>query len=238
MKGYTDIHSHLLYGIDDGAKTRDDMEAMLDAAYADGITSIFATPHVTPGVYPLPTEQIAQRLDEARAYCRMKGYKLDISAGAEILFTPALERFAQEGRLPALGDTRHILVEFMPDIGYAELSAAVGMMERAGYGVIIAHIERYDCLRRRGNVFRLKDSCDVRYQVNCQSLLKKQGFFRERFLKQCLKLELIDGVATDAHDCIRRPCRMEKAHSLLAQRYGQEYASRLTCGDILNPHDA
>lgn len=238
MKGYTDIHSHVLYGIDDGAQTRAEMEAMLDAAYADGITSIFATPHMTPGVYPLQTELMARRLEEAREYCRAQGYRLDISAGAEILFTPALERFAQEGQLPSLGGTEHILVEFMPDVGYAELSAAVGMMERAGYGVILAHVERYDCLRRRSNALRLKDSCDVRYQVNCQSLLEKKGFFRDRFMEQCLKLELIDGVATDAHDCVRRPYRMDAAHDMILQKCGQEYADRLTCGGIFGSHDA
>lgn len=44
MNGFSDIHSHFLYDIDDGAKTREDMEAMLDAANADGIASLFATP--------------------------------------------------------------------------------------------------------------------------------------------------------------------------------------------------
>ena len=48
MMGFTDLHSHFVYGVDDGARTRADMEAMLDAAYADGIVSMFATPHITP----------------------------------------------------------------------------------------------------------------------------------------------------------------------------------------------
>lgn len=52
MTGFTDIHSHFVYGVDDGAKTRADMEAMLDAAYADGVTSLFATSHMTPGISP------------------------------------------------------------------------------------------------------------------------------------------------------------------------------------------
>ena len=48
--GYRDIHSHYLYGLDDGTKTKQEMEAMLDAAQADDISSLFATPHVIPGV--------------------------------------------------------------------------------------------------------------------------------------------------------------------------------------------
>ena len=44
MKGFRDIHSHFVYGVDDGARTREDMEAMLDAAHADGIASLVSTP--------------------------------------------------------------------------------------------------------------------------------------------------------------------------------------------------
>ena len=47
MRGFTDIHAHFVYGVDDGAKTPEDMYRMLDAANADGITCLFATPHAT-----------------------------------------------------------------------------------------------------------------------------------------------------------------------------------------------
>ena len=56
VSGFADIHSHFVYGMDDGAKTREDMEAMLVAAYADGIKSLVATPHMTPGIKPFDTE--------------------------------------------------------------------------------------------------------------------------------------------------------------------------------------
>lgn len=228
MTGYTEIHSHFLYGIDDGAQNKADMEAMLDAAYADGIASLIATPHVTPGLRPIAQEVITQRLNEARAYCSMKGYGMNLFAGGEIMYTPALERFALEGRLPTLAGTEYTLVEFVPDIAYAELSGAVGMMSRAGYTVIMAHMERYECLRHRNNAVRLKDSYDFHYQVNCSSVLEKGGFFKGRFVEQCLKMKLIDHVASDAHDCVRRPFRMKDAYLFLSQRYGQEYASQLT----------
>ena len=52
MTGFTDIHSHFIYGMDDGPKKRAEMEAMIDAAYADGIATLFATPHMTLGIRP------------------------------------------------------------------------------------------------------------------------------------------------------------------------------------------
>lgn len=227
MKGYVDIHSHFLYGVDDGAKTKTDMEVMLDAAHADGVTSIFFTPHVTPGVYPLKSKLIKKRLKEARMYCRSKGYEMDLFAGAEIMYTPALERFALEGRLPSLADTDTILLEFVPDISYKEMEAAVGMLERSGYDVIIAHVERYACLYRRHNAYRLKEKHDVSYQMNCSSILKGKGFLKDHRMNKWLKDEIIDYVATDSHDLKKRPPLMSAAHSLLRQKYRKAYADKL-----------
>ena len=80
VSGLAGIHAHFVYGMDDGAKTREDMEAMLDAAYADGITSLVATPHMTPGIKPSactwtrpgPTARlrgIRWRCTPARSFC-------------------------------------------------------------------------------------------------------------------------------------------------------------------------
>ena len=52
MSGFTDYHAHFVYGVDDGARTREEMFAMLDAAAADGVTRLFATSHSTPGMEP------------------------------------------------------------------------------------------------------------------------------------------------------------------------------------------
>lgn len=227
MKGFTDIHSHFLYGIDDGARTKEEMEAMLDAAYADGIVSLFATPHMTPGVYPLDRTLLTHRLNEARSYCRSKGYRMNIYDGAEVLYTPAIERFAIEGRLPTLSDSSNVLLEFVPDISFRELKTAIDMLVRSGYRVILAHVERYDCLFHRSNIHRLKDEYGVQYQVNCGSILKDKGFIREYYMNLWFKREIIDFVATDSHDTDKRPSQMRAAYASLKQKYRKTYVDSL-----------
>ena len=54
MSGFTDYHAHFVYGVDDGAQTREEMYAMLDAAAADGVRHLFATSHSTPGMERFP----------------------------------------------------------------------------------------------------------------------------------------------------------------------------------------
>ena len=55
-----DIHSHFIYGMDDGAATREDMFRMLTVAYKDNIALLFATPHITPGVSPFDAERFVR----------------------------------------------------------------------------------------------------------------------------------------------------------------------------------
>ena len=79
---FSDIHSHFVYGVDDGAQTRTVMEQMLDMANAEGLTDLVSTPHVTPGLKPLNTERYLRHFEEARAYCRQMDYPIRLYTGA------------------------------------------------------------------------------------------------------------------------------------------------------------
>lgn len=227
MRGFTDIHAHFVYGVDDGPRTPEDMYRMLDAANADGITCLFATPHATPGIYPFPQDKLAQGLAEARAYCKQMEYEISLFEGAEILYTPAMERFAQERKLPTLADSNIILIEFVPDITMAEMKQALSLVQDTGYKAILAHIERYSCMFGLG-AYRIKEKFDVDYQLNCASIIKRCGFFKDLCIDKWLKDGLIDFVATDSHDPVRRPTCMQRTYSELERRCGFECAGKLT----------
>lgn len=228
MTGFADVHSHFVYGLDDGAGTRSDMEAMLDAAHADGIVSLFATPHVVPGVQPFDGGLYLERLAEARQYCREKGYPMTLLSGAEVLYTPALQQHLLEHELPVLGDSDRVLLEFVPDIAFQEMEAALSMLKRAGYAAVLAHIERYACLFHGRNADMLKARFDVCFQVNAGAVLGRQGLFRARKIRGWFQKRLVDFVASDAHHVHRRPFQMAAAYAALEQRWGSEYAGALT----------
>ena len=96
MSGFTDYHAHFVYGVDDGARTREEMFAMLDAAAADGVTRLFATALSTPGMEPFPRDVYQRHLDFARAYCAEKGYDLMLESGAELLAEERRRTFLQK----------------------------------------------------------------------------------------------------------------------------------------------
>ena len=200
MSGFTDYHAHFVYGVDDGARTREEMFAMLDAAAADGVTHLFATSHSTPGMEPFPRDVYQRHLDFARAYCAEKGYDLMLESGSELLYTPAAAYAAAEHSLVTLGGTDWVL---------------------------LAHIERYPRLARSGALPRLKEQYGIRCQVNAATVLEG-GFFQRRKLDCWLKDGIVDAISSDAHNCTTRATRMQAAYERLCGILGQPDADALT----------
>lgn len=226
--GFTEIHSHFIYGVDDGVRCRADMELMLDAAHRQGISTLYSTPHVAPGVRPFDWALYFDKLDEARSYCRYNRLPIDLRAGAEVMYTPLLDRHAADGDLPTLEGTNSVLMEAAPAIDYAALEGAVDVLERSGYDVILAHVERYECLFHSSNARRLQERHEVRYQVNCNSIINRPSIISGLFLHKWLKNGYIDYVASDAHDTRRRPFNIAIAYRVLKERYGEKLAALVT----------
>ena len=207
MSGFTDYHAHFVYGVDDGARTREEMFAMLDAAAADGVTRLFATSHSTPGMEPFPRDVYQRHLDFARAYCAEKGYDLMLESGSELLYTPAAAYAAAEHSLVTLGGTDWVLLEFVPDVAAAEVETALRQITGSGYRVL----EQYG----------------IRCQVNAATVLEG-GFFQRRKLDRWLKDGLVDAISSGAHNCTTRATRMQAAYERLCGILGQPDADALT----------
>ena len=226
--GFTDIHAHFLYGLDDGAEDRGGWKRCWTRHMRTGSRPCLQRRTSRPELSPLIWRAIKSIWRKRGAYCRRKGYALRLYSGAEILYTPALEQYALNHRLPTLAGSDYVLIEFMPDISYRELELAAAHLERGGYIPVLAHVERYPCLYSRKHAAALKERRNVRYQVNANTVLSSGGFFHRRILQGWFRCGLVDFVASDAHDCNRRPFRMRKAYDVLERLYGQDEAMRLT----------
>lgn len=224
--GLRDLHTHVVYGVDDGAQTPADMHAMLDQAVANGVTVIYATSHHTPGVEHFPQDTYTAHLQEARDYCAAKGYNLTLYPGAEILYTPALHNYIERRPLPTLGNSHCILMEFVPDVSLAEAEEAITLVEEHGYTPILAHIERYGNLNA-SKLRKIKQQHNVLYQVNCGTIVRGKGFFKTRALRSLLQSELIDFISSDMHNTHNRPNRMRECWDKLYAQYPQDYVRRL-----------
>ena len=229
MSNFVDLHHHLIYGVDDGAQSLEDMQKMILRAAAEGVTDIVCTSHVTPGYEPFRREVYDAHLEEARVYIREQGLDLRVHPGCEVLYTDASARLLREGHYPTLAGSDTVLVEFIPDTSFREITEAVSSFAMAGYDVMLAHVERYDALRSRKNVRILRAEFGAYMQMNAGTVINKRVFFMERWFRHMMEDGYIDCVATDAHNLTTRSCRMESCHTVLTEKFGLDMADEL-CG--------
>lgn len=235
MPKFVDIHHHLAYGVDDGPQNRKQMYRMLDRAAAQGIHTIFATSHITPGVRRFNMEGYRKAVEEARAYCASSGYDMKIYEGCEILYTGQSCRLLQSGKVPTLAGTDFVLVEFSPDVRFSRLHDALQSLASAGYRPIVAHAERYRCLTMwPSRTVKLRDEMDVYFQINCMTLLREKGFRVRRFTEWMLEHDMVDALGTDAHNTSSRRANMKAAWKYLKWGYGSKYARQLTTGAFMS----
>lgn len=228
MMGFTDLHCHFLWGIDDGPATEDGMHALLQAAAKQNISRLAATPHVHPGEIPFDRDLYDQRLEEARIYCRDNGLNLSLVSGAEINWTYNTVEALRQGRVHSLNDSEFALIELWQEVSWYEMQSISEKLLRAGFTPIFAHVERYRCfLWQPGKAMRIKENLPVCYQMNASSLLVKGGPVFGHFVKTMLAGEGIDLISSDAHDCHRRPPVMLDAYQALQGRCRAEYAEKL-----------
>lgn len=228
MSGLTDLHQHILWGMDDGPDSAEGMHAMLEEAHAQQIKRIAATPHAYPGYHPFDQFLYRDRLDEAQDYCRAKGFDITLMPGAEVAWTYQSVMALRKRALPTLNDTDCVLIELWRDIPWQEVRSAAEQLLRAGFTPVFAHVERYRCfLWQPEKALKLKEELPVFYQVNAASVLDGGGPVFKRFIRRMLAEKGIDVIASDAHGNAIRPQRLLEAHQALTETCGAEYADAL-----------
>lgn len=229
--GFVDIHHHILFGVDDGPKTRNDALAMLALSYQEGTRRIIATSHFDPlGSCP-DVGRLQSQLAELNALCMERFPGLSLSLGAEIFFGEGVRRRLRSGVIPTLAGTEHVLVEFAPTVSKDYLEKAVRHLANGGFVTILAHMERYPVLVKDPAFARyLKEKYGALLQVNAETFLLPQRLSVRRFLKHAVPDGLVDFVASDAHGSLRRKTRLLEAYGKLSALYGEPLAVSLFQG--------
>lgn len=228
-QGLIDIHQHLIYGVDDGPKKWEDTIAMLTAANNQGVARIIATSHVFPGRVHFDYDGYLAKIDSVNKFAEEKGWKIRVVPGAEIYYTSKTLDMLVAQSIPTLVNSRYLLVEFQPEVKSADLFRALRELLNGGYKPILAHVERYLCLADEPELLQQLRSWGILIQMNASTVLKSKGWLGgKRFIRKLLKDDIVDFVATDAHNTTTRPVCLKEAYQFLEKHYGKEKADRLT----------
>ncbi len=225
---FSDMHQHVLWGVDDGPHSEQAMQDLLEQNAQEGISLVFATSHSDPQLRPLDLSVYRKRLEEANTFCKKKGLNLCVVPGCEIFYRPSVADLLTEGKLLPLGSSRYVLVEFGELVSIGQLQDAADKLYRGGYSPVFAHVERYRCLRRSPKkAMQLREDYGVTFQMNCHTIINPHGWLEQRFVHRMLEAHAIDVIATDAHDTVHRPVCMKAAYQAVADLCSEHYAREL-----------
>lgn len=222
----TDIHIHLLSGVDDGAKDENRMYEMLDAAYADGTRVICATPHFHPGFWGDNKEASSKSFDKLKSYAE-KYDDLQLYIGNEIRYSPNCLEWIENGMCRALNNTRYVLIDFLEDDKADYIVSSTLKVLNTGYVPILAHAERYEEFHGDfREIIQLKQ-CGVVIQIDAQSPLGGWGRGSKKRSRKIIGNHLADIVASDAHNVSSRPPQMSNCYNYVVKNCGEWYANEI-----------
>jgi protein-tyrosine phosphatase len=196
----TDIHSHLLPGIDDGspdlATSIELIRGMVDLGYRKIIT----TPHILWEMYPNTPEIIAGKLAELKSAVAAEGIKVELHAAAEYYIDDHFDMQLQaKAPLLTLKDNI-VLVEFSMITAPMELQSVIFEMQIQNYQPLIAHPERYVYMSRQKEFFDSLKDAGCLFQLNLLALSGGYGAAVQELAEYLLKKEYYDYVGTDLHN--------------------------------------
>jgi protein-tyrosine phosphatase len=224
-----DIHSHVLYGLDDGARTLEDSVAMVRMAAEHGTTDLVATPHANPN-YKFDPGLIQQRLEEV---AEASGNVLRLHTGCDFhLSYDNIQDAIANPKKYTINHQRYLMVEFSDLLIFPNTTEIFSRLEDVGMTPVITHPERNGLLRQRIDQIAGWVEGGACVQVTAMSVLGGFGRRALDFSRALLDRQLVHFLASDGHDCEHRPPTLDLAHAWLTEQYGEEWAEMLC---IANP---
>jgi protein-tyrosine phosphatase len=194
--GYVDLHSHVLFGLDDGSPDRSTSSMMLDALAALGVTEQCATPHQKAGQY-LPAWDLVEQTFAALTAERLPHHP-ELRLAAENMWDDVFYRRATDDTVPGYRETPAFLIELPLSLLPPGLIDRLFKFRRAGQLPVLAHPERYQALWDDDELARsLRRHCA--FVIDLPALAGFHGRREAKAARHLVEAGLAAAVATDAH---------------------------------------
>ena len=224
---HTDLHSHLIPGIDDGSPDTNTSLQLISGLMELGFKKLITTPHIMQDLYPNTRDDILKRIDLLKSEVKKQGLDVEITAAAEYFLDDNVSGLLKK-KEPLLAISGNmILVEFSmisPSFGIKEI---LFEMQMQGYTPVIAHPERYVYLEGNKDFFEELKTTGCLLQLNLLSLTGYYGKNVFDFSQYLIKKEYYDLIGTDLHNS-------HHLESLQNSRINSALQKLLASGKIIN----
>ena len=195
-----DIHSHILYGIDDGAKTLDESINIIKNAIDNGITDIVLTPHyISKSKYSCNNNDKNKILNTIKNKLKEENININLYLGNEVMIDKDTLELINKEEISTINNTRYVLIEFSFNYEYDYYQNIIFELVRNNYIPILAHPERYSYIQKDPKRIEKYLEMGVILQGNYLSLFNRYGSEAKKTLKILLKNKQISLLASDIH---------------------------------------
>lgn len=194
FEGFTDWHSHILPGVDDGIKTIDESIAVLNAYQELGFKKVWLTPHIMED-YPNETTFLIEKFRELQNHWNGS---MEIKLASENMLDSLFEERLENNDFLPIGDEgKYLLVEtsyYTPPYGMDEMLEKI---RKKGFFPILAHPERYRYMEKE-DYNKLKNN-GIKFQLNFLSLVGGYGEGAQRKAEWLLENNMVEIIGSDIH---------------------------------------
>lgn len=226
-KGLFDIHCHIIPSVDDGADTREEAVRMLRMEYRQGVRKIIATPHFRRRMFETPLEQIKEQFEILKEDAAGVAGDLELYLGCEFHTNKEMVEMLRTGQIMTMAGSRYVLTEFSGSSEGSYIRERLYSLLSHGYRPIVAHVERYEAMRKNFSLAEEIADMGAFIQVNADSILGKDGFGAKRYCGKLLKAGLVHFAGSDCHGSSRRISRIGEAYDYVSRKVGKIYADRI-----------
>lgn len=224
----TDMHSHLLPGIDDGSPDLETSLQLIRGMKELGFSKLITTPHIMWDMYKNTREVILDKLDQLRTAVKAEGLAVEINAAAEYFLDDHVAGLLRDKKPLLTISGNKVLVEFSLAHPSMSLKEILFEMQMQDYQPVIAHPERYIYLQHNKEFYEELKDIGCLFQLNLLSLTNHYGKSVNELAQYLIKKGYYDLVGTDLHS-------FRHLEAISNPALGQGLQKLLESGKILNP---
>lgn len=194
----TDLHSHLIPGIDDGSKSMEESIEMIKMFAAQGYTKLITTPHIMSHRYPNTRAIIEEGLSALKKELHARNIAVEIEVASEYYLDETVMALVEERDIMTFGDN-YMLFEMSYVQPLLMLEEMLFEIKVAGYRPVLAHPERYIYMHEDFSKYEHLKEKGILLQVNVPSF---GGYYSKSIQKVAGRLAeagMIDFLGSDAH---------------------------------------
>jgi tyrosine-protein phosphatase YwqE len=196
----TDMHSHLLPGIDDGAREMESSIELIRGLKDLGYQKLITTPHVIWDMYRNTPEIVNRKLDDVRKAIKEAGIDIELHAGAEYFLDEHVEELLNTKQPLLTISGNKVLTEFSMSFPSMNIKDILFEMQMQGYQPVIAHPERYIYLQQNKSFYQELKDLGCMFQLNILALSGYYGRSVKELADYLLANNFYDLLGTDLHN--------------------------------------